>query len=385
MAIVEVVKYDGAPEVFAWKYPNAELGTWTQLIVNESQEAVLFKDGKAYDVFSGGKYTLDTNNFPLLTHIINLPFGGRSPFAAEVWYVNKLYNLDIKWGTASPIQIQDPKYGIFVPIRSNGAFGIQVEDSRKFLIKLVGTASGFDAKSIISYFRGLYITKVKDVLSSYVVKKSISVLEINAYIDELSAYMKQRIEPEMLEYGVRLISFYVNDISIPEDDPAVITLKDALAKKAEMNIIGYNYQQERSFDTMESAAQNRGMGIAPFMGAGMGLGMGAGIGNVMARAMSDMAGNITVNSTSGSGVLCPKCHNALFPGQRFCGSCGFDTQKEDNRKDKGMVCSQCGASLREGIKFCPDCGKPVRKICPGCGVSVHGDPVFCSECGRKLR
>lgn len=100
MAIVSVVKYDGNPDVFAWKYPDSELGTWTQLIVNESQQAILFKGGQALDVFEAGRHTLSTNNIPFLEKIINLPFGGQSPFSAEVWFVNKQFNLDVKWGTA---------------------------------------------------------------------------------------------------------------------------------------------------------------------------------------------------------------------------------------------------------------------------------------------
>ena len=82
MAIVDVVKYNGKPDVLAWKYPNEELGTWTQLIVNESQEAILVKSGKVLDVFGSGRHTLDTANIPILNNIVNLPFGGRSPFTA---------------------------------------------------------------------------------------------------------------------------------------------------------------------------------------------------------------------------------------------------------------------------------------------------------------
>ena len=231
MAVIEVVKYNGAPDVFAWKYPSEELGTWTQLIVNESQEAVLYKGGKALDVFPSGRHTLSTQNIPLLNHIINLPFGKRSPFTAEVWYVNKLFKLDIKWGTASPIQIQDPKYGVFLPVRSNGIFGIQIEDSKKFLIKLVGTMTIFDKKSIVQYFRGIYVTKVKDAISTYIVEKSVSVLEINVYLNELSESIKECIEPEMEKYGIKLVNFYVNEISVPEEDLAVIRLKQALAKR----------------------------------------------------------------------------------------------------------------------------------------------------------
>lgn len=436
MAIIEVVKYNGAPNVFAWKYPSEELGTWTQLIVNESQEAVLFKGGKALDVFPSGRHTLDTANIPILNKIVNLPFGGRSPFTAEVWYVNKLFKLDIKWGTTSPIQIQDPKYGVFIPIRSNGMFGIQIEDSKKFLVKLVGTMPAFDEQSVIKHFRGLYITKVKDAISSYLVKKSISVLEINAYIDELSSFMKERIKPEMEEYGIKLISFYVNEISIPEDDSAVKKLKDALAKKAEMNIIGYNYEQERSFDTMESAAKNDSMGAAPFMGAGMGIGMGVGVGGAMAGSMSNIADKMTFDTKKEDFTECPSCHSDVPKGQKFCGSCGCNVLKPleeqkapqavkivcakcgtENKRTKFCMecgkkynpCPECGADMDEGatsckvcgyeaaekcpgckvalpkgVKFCPECGTPIAKICPKCGVAISGTPKFCPECGMCL-
>ena len=280
MAIVEVVKYNGSPDVFAWKYPSEELGTWTQLIVNESQEAILFKGGKALDVFQSGRHTLETANIPILNKIINLPFGGRSPFTAEVWYINKVNSLDIKWGTASPIQLQDPKYSVFIPVRAFGQFGIRIENSKQFLVKLVGTLSVFDKTNILKYFRGLYLTKVKDAISSYLVHKQISIMEINAYIEELSTYLQEKMQPVLEEYGIKLVNFYVNDISVPEDDTAVKKLKDALAKKAEMNIIGYNYQQERSFDTLEGAAKNPGTS-GDLMGAGLGLGMGVTMGGAV--------------------------------------------------------------------------------------------------------
>lgn len=191
----------------------------------------------------------------------------------------------MKWGTPTAIQLQDPKYKVFLPLRSFGQFGIQIDDSRKFLIKLVGTLSVFDRDSIFRFFRGLYLTKVKDSISSYLIKKQISVLEINAYLDEISEHLKERMIPAFHEYGIKLINFYVNDISVPEDDPAVKKLKEALAKKAEMDIIGYNYVQERSFDTLEGAATNPGSGQSGLMGAGIGLGMGVGIGGPLGRQM----------------------------------------------------------------------------------------------------
>jgi membrane protease subunit (stomatin/prohibitin family) len=324
MAIVDVIKYEGTPDVFAWKYPNEEISTWSQLIVSESQEAVLFKDGRAYDVFSSGRYTLETKNIPLLNQVINLPFGGKSPFSAEVWFVNKVYSLDIKWGTPTPIQFQDPKYKVFVPIRSYGQFGVQIEDAKKFLIKLVGTLTVFDKTNLVRYLRGLYLARAKDAISSFLLRRQMSVLEINAYLDEISDDLEEKLQPILSEYGIKLLNFYVNEISVPEDDASVIQLKNALAKRAEMDIVGYSYQQERSFDTLENAAKNQGSG-GDFMGMGVGLGAGVSMGGAFGGAFGELSKNISVAASGGEKVrqyVCPECHALINGKTKFCPECG---------------------------------------------------------------
>jgi len=402
MAIIEVISYNGNPDVFAWKYPNNELGTWTQLIVNESQEAILFKGGQACDVFQAGRHTLDTANIPILNKLINLPFGGRSPFTAEVWYINKVFSLDIKWGTSTPIQLQDPKYKVFVPVRAFGQFGIQINDSKKFLIKLVGNLPQFDKANILKYFRGVYLTKSKDAISTYLVHKGISILEINAYLDEISEYLSERMAPVFEEYGIKLTSFYVNDINVPEDDNAVMQLKSALAKRAEMDIVGYSYQQERSFDTLEGAATNPNSMQGSLMGAGIGLGMGVGIGGNIGQQFGGLAQNISTEQTK----QCPNCKAQIGEKERFCSSCGYDTASA--KLDKEIKCSECGSQLTKTTKFCPECGKkynPCSKcsadipnganscpecgakvpvVCPKCGSVIPTDSKFCPECGQSL-
>ncbi|MEL7569671.1 MAG: SPFH domain-containing protein [Eubacteriaceae bacterium] len=409
MAVIEVVKYNGSPDVFVWKYPSEELGTWTQLIVNESQEAILFKGGQALDLFAAGRHTLETSNIPLLNKIINLPFGGRSPFAAEVWFINKVYSLDIKWGTASPIQLQDPKYKVFIPVRSFGQFGIQILDSRKFLIKLVGTLSSFDKENIVQYFRGLYLTKVKDAISSYLIKKQISILEINAYLEELSEFLNKKMNPVFEDYGIKLVNFFVNDINVPEDDAAVKKLKEALAKKAEMDIVGYSYTQQRSFDTLEGAAKNPSSGQAGLMGAGLGLGMGVGIGGAFGNQMGGLSEVINTKDMK----ICLSCNSQIDANSRFCPKCGKDTRAEAQKADKpdksdSVKCSACGCEFPKKAKFCPDCGTPYNpciycgadmpkdaakcpecgkdapKICPKCGASNKPSTKFCIECGEPL-
>lgn len=397
MAIVDVLKFNSDASIFAWKYPNTELSTWTQLIVNESQEAILLKNGQITDVFGPGHYKLTTDNIPVLQKLINIPFGKKSPFSAEVWFINKAFALDIKWGTTTPIQVQDPKYGVFVPLRAFGQFGLQIEDSRKFLVKLVGTMPFFNTKTLTDYFKGLYITRVKDRLSSCLVSSKISILEINSHLDDISSALSKQLQEEFAEFGINVHSFYINDINVPENDPAVKQLKSALAKRAEMDILGYSYQQERTFDTLNTAAGNQGV-AGGVMGAGMGVGLGFGIGGAVGNAMNNMD---SVMSTKEATKECPSCHAKIGEHLKFCSECGADTQKSQNE----LKCSACGAAFAAGTKFCPSCGNKInackncgadipdgsnkcpgcgQALCPDCGCSVSANAKFCPECGKSM-
>lgn len=387
MAIIEVVKYDGPPGVFAWKHPDQELGTWTQLIVNETQEAILFKSGQALDSFTAGRHTLSTANIPILSNIVNLPFGGKSPFTAEIWYVNKLNSMNVKWGTSVPLQLQDPKYKMLVSVRSFGQFGVRIEDARRFLLKLVGTLPLFDQDTLVAYFRGLLMSNINELISSYLVHKKISVLEINAYIAEISKHIQGRLAPAFLDCGIELNNFYIDSINIPEDDPATIRLKEALAKKAEMDIIGFTYEQERSFDTMEEAAGNPGNIGAGMMNAGMGMGMGLGFAgpaaDIVNRVMRGM-GDVRVSSSSVHVKICSGCGTSNAGEARFCSGCGRSFEQEREGGAGGAdVCGHCGERVVPGAKFCMHCGKSIVMKCTGCGVEMKPGQKFCAECGRR--
>jgi len=375
MAVVKVVKYNGGPDVLAWKYPSEALGTWSQLIVNESQAAVLYKGGAAMDVFPPGRHTLSTENIPFLNKIVNMPFGGKSPFTAEIWYINKVHALDIKWGTQAPIQLQDPKYKVFLPLRAFGQFGVQVQDPKQFLTKLVGTLPVFNTEYISDFFRGVYLTKAKDSISSYLIKEGISALEINAYLVDLSEHICERVSPTFEEYGINLINFFVKSINVPEEDPSVQKLKDALSKKAEMNIIGYNYTQERSFDTLEGAAKNPGSAQSGLMGAGIGLGIGAGIGGAFGDNASGLTSVINIKNTR----PCTSCGTEIDADARFCPKCG-------QTAEKSTPCPKCGVLIEGDMrKFCPDCGQLLAKTCKNCDAQIEGDPRFCPDCGNNLQ
>ncbi|MDR1607201.1 MAG: SPFH domain-containing protein [Deltaproteobacteria bacterium] len=375
MAIIDVVKYSGPASVLAWKFPNSELSSWSQLIVNESQEAVFFKGGQVLDVLGPGTHTLDSNNIPILTTFLKLPFGGQSPFSAEVWFVNKAHSLDIKWGTPTPIQIQDPKFGIIIPVRSFGQFGVMVENSKKFLVKLVGTTPVFDQESLTKFFRGLYLTRVKDTIASYLIKRKISVLEISACLTELSDHTRELIKPTLDDYGLNLLNFYVNDINFPENDPTVLKLKDALAKRAEMDILGFDYRQERTFNALEGAAKNPGQGN--LMGAGLGLGVGLETGRALGAQMAgQLSGQVTQpGPTPAQSVNCPKCGVKATINQKFCQNCGGPIAPP-----KDIVCDKCGAKMTSDAKFCPQCGDPYNP-CPNCGQDLPSNSSNCPSCG----
>ncbi|OOC58289.1 SPFH domain-containing protein [Paenibacillus ihbetae] len=384
MAIIDVVKFEGPPDVFAWRYPNQELGTWTQLIVHESQEAILYKGGQALDSFSAGRHTLSTANIPILSNITNLPFGGKSPFTAEVWFINKMRSLDVKWGTSAPIQLQDPKYNIIVSVRAFGQFGVQISDPRKFLGKMVGTLPTFDQSTLVKYYRGVLMSNIKDIISSYIIFKKISVVEISAYMTEISKHIMEAIAPSFDEMGITLLNFFVDSINIPEDDPAALRIKEALAKKAEMDIIGYTYHQERTFDTLEGAAKNPG---SPAGAIGSGLGIGIGMAGPVYETMTRLLRDTEVQTADGPGLkprACTECGTLMDEHSRFCSGCGqpAHVQKPD-KPARDILCTDCGHVIPRHAKFCLNCGDPYR-ACPSCGYDYPADAKVCAECGAQL-
>lgn len=381
MALIDVVEYQGAPGQLVWKFPSSDLSTRTQVIVSEGQEAVFMREGKALDVLGPGRHTLSTGNIPILEKLINLPFGGKTPFTAEVYYISKTTIPDVKWGTRTPIQIEDPKYGIWVQLRSFGIYGFRLIESRNFLTNLVGKARAFSLDDISDYLKSIILTRIQDAIAEGVVKQNISIIEISAYLDEVSAIGKSKLMEEFAKVGLELTDFYVNSINFPEDDPGVMELKKAKAERARLNILGEGYDKVRTYDTMEKAADNEGT-MGGMMGAGMGLGMGANIGaaagGMMSNAMQGQQGQ-QGGAQQQAQIACPKCQTPNPANSKFCANCG---NKLEIVKIK---CYKCGADINEDAKFCAECGAPQGKInCPKCNAEVQPGAKFCAECGNPM-
>ncbi len=287
MALVDVVKWDAAADELVWKFPNSELSTLTQLIVNESQTAILFKDGRCMDIFGGGRHTLSTNNIPLLNTLVNLPFGGKSPFAAEVWFVNRAIPLDLKWGTPTPIQLEDPQYGLVVPVSAFGQMGVQIRDPGTFVRALVGTLPSFTTRTVLEYFKGVLVAQLKASITKAIVKRQTPILQIEGELVTLSEEIQADIAPHYARFGLDVHLFRIMSISFPPDDPGITELKRAKAAAARRKIEGTNYVQERTFDALQAGAQNQGMGGA-FAGMGAGLAVGQAMGQFTMQQMPGM-------------------------------------------------------------------------------------------------
>lgn len=281
MALIDIVKCEANSKELVTRFSSDDLRIGTQLVVHPGQIAYFVKGGAIYDQFNPGTYTLSTNNLPLLNKIINLPFGGESPFQAEVWFINTLNILDNKWGTKQPIQIEDPKYNIIVPVRAYGQYGIKISNSKIFIETLVGNMRSFTQDKIDEYFRGKILSSVANLVSVKMAQDNISFLNINSHINELSEYLNTQINKEFMKFGIETVNFYIIAISIPDNDPSLIKLKEAKDLAARLRITGKDvYQMERSYDVLEKAASNEGAG-GSMMTIGAGLGAGVGIGSTI--------------------------------------------------------------------------------------------------------
>ncbi len=151
--IAEVIKYEGDNSTFIWKHPSEDFNCFTQLIVHESQEAIFFMNGQALDLFGPGRYTLETQNIPIIGKLLNRVTGDQSPFHCEVYFINKTEQMGIKWGTDSKVQYIDPTYGFPISIGVSGEMSLRAEDSRKLLLKLVGTENFLGQQKLTMLFR----------------------------------------------------------------------------------------------------------------------------------------------------------------------------------------------------------------------------------------
>lgn len=346
---------------------GGEIKIGAQLVVQESQWAIFFRDGKALDVFGPGRHTLTTLNIPLLNKLINLPFGGTSPFRADVYYVNRKVFTDMKWGTKEPVLFRDSEFQM-IRLRAFGKFATKVESPQLFINNFVGSQGLQNSDGVEAYTKDMIVARLNDVLGENLK----TVLDLAKMYDEVSEALKARVKDDFAKYGLELVDFFINAITPPEEVQKIIDERSGMAAVGNMG----SYMQFKAAKSMEEAAKNTsGSGAATGMGFGVGAGMGMMMPGMIQGAQNQAAGGGA--PASAGVVVCPACNAQNADSAKFCAGCGGSLAL--------ALCPFCSAKNPPGAKFCTACGKNIGTVpCPKCKANNPAGTKFCSQCGEKI-
>jgi membrane protease subunit (stomatin/prohibitin family) len=243
---------------------STDIKMGAQLIVQDTQNAVFYKDGKALDVFGAGRHTLTTANIPFLTKFLSLPFGFNSPFQAQVYYVSMKKFIDLKWGTKSPINFRDSEL-TFVQLRASGKFSMRVKDPQMFINEIVGTQGKYTTNEIEDYLRDSIVSKLNTVLG----RNLKTVFDLGQFYPQIEEGMKAEVTDFFNSMGIELTDIIIVGI-VPPDE-----VQEKINERSSMGALG-NLDQYMKFKTaqaMEKAAENPGGGGTAGLGVGLGAGM----------------------------------------------------------------------------------------------------------------
>lgn len=364
MRITEVIKTEMDRGTFVYKYPVEDFNTRSQLIVQQSQEALLFVNGQACDLFEAGRYTLETGNIPILKRLMNLPTGGISPFHCVVYFINKTEQMNLNWGIRD-VNFPDATNNDYTfKIGASGELSLCISDARKLIAKLVGTQTALDRETLMNFFKVPIVKIAKEILPKTLREDKISIFEVESTMSKLSEQLKQQISAEMADYGISLEKFWIQNIVKPENDPFYIKLNNQRGQKvvisnqgeldmlqeenrgklhqmqaenevkadlirhsgevekSKMNTdakaydqakVGYSYIDKRRFDMLDKMAENQSggnaMGISrAAIDLGVGFGMAGAANNIVHQTMATsmngtapLAQNVDTMVTMGMG------------------------------------------------------------------------------------
>lgn len=377
---LEVIEWaDAEGDAIVHRFPeqgSAAIKFGAQLIVREHQAAIFVRDGKGLDVLGPGRHTLSTQNLPVLTKVLSLPWGFKSPFRAEVYFIAQKVFTHLRWGTAEPVAFKDSELGL-IRLRAFGTFTMRVTQPLLFLNTLVGARGTFDTREVESYLREIIVSRLNDFLGETVD----TLLNLPRYYDEMGVAVKSRLKDDFAKYGMELVDLFVNRITPPEE------VQKRMDERAGMAAVG-NVDQFLKFKVAEAvgdAAKNGGGGGNGNGGdasAGLGLGVGAGLGMMIPGMLFKVLGGdgASVEQALKRGhVNCPTCFGEVALDSRFCAHCGH--QLVVMRK-----CQRCAKDVTATTKFCPSCGLDLntQHTCRHCNATLPPGTKFCMSCGEAV-
>jgi membrane protease subunit (stomatin/prohibitin family) len=319
MALIDVIQHPSQrSDEIVIRVPQQGAGEFkfgSQLIVREGQAAVFFRDGKALDTFGPGRHTLSTNNLPLLTGIMGLPFGGMTPFTAEVYFVSLREFSNLRWGTAQPVVFRDTDFGM-VRLRAFGGYSMRVGDPQLFVQQVVGSQGVYTTGFIEDYLRGVIVNEFNDMLGAV----HTTLLDLPGQSSELAAAMRNALVDDFRRIGLDITSFQVIAITPPDD------VQRRIDERTSMSILGDSGNAPRSDEARALPGDADTPAIeAPQMG--LELGTGLGVGEAMAPVMRGTDAEPARLGRAGT-MECPHCHAQAPADARFCPNCGRPLQSQ---------------------------------------------------------
>ena len=343
---------------------SGEIKFGAQLTVRESQAAVFFYNGRAYDALGPGRHTLKTANIPILNKAMSIPWGMTSPLRAEVYLTSMKVFPNLKWGTRDPVAFRDSELGL-IRLRAFGVFNLRILQPVLFINSLVGTQGVYTTAEIEEYLNRVIVSRFND----YMGEKIDTIFNLPARYNELSADLVQCLQDDFSRFGLGLTELYINSITPPPEVQKAIDDKSRLGVFDDLNRL----LKMKAAIAMETASQAQGEA-----GAGLGMGMGFMMPTMFADAFKTGAQQAFVPET----FPCPDCRGPVPRDSRFCPACGRQILQFQR-------CTRCGANLAPDAKFCSGCGqladaKPQQKKCDHCGHENLSNSKFCNQCGERL-
>ena len=257
---IRTVESKSSNDYLIWKYPNREIEVGSQVIVNESEEALLFENGQLIEILDAGRHVIESGNIPGMDGIIRRSIGNNSPIKIDVWFVSKVVSTDYKWGVQ--LQVKDNTHQLIVPVGSYGSILLRIEDPASLVLQVVGKKKQMSKDELKDFLMPSIERSLKEYIAEKIKEGTLDVFNIETILVEASNQTKDSLEVLFERFGLKVIEFFIQGIEVIGDNPEYKKIKESLADAASLRIRakaasdtkGF-YQEERALNALNKAAE----------------------------------------------------------------------------------------------------------------------------------